>query len=213
MRWLRARTATASIQILDAQGHVVRHLSGKSVPRAAGFNRIAWDLTEDGPTKWLGTFKDNEGPGTGAEVLPGTYTVRLQVDGVTQQQHVVVKADPRDPSTLDQMQQRHATLAELFGELGGVDAMLNQIDKQLRATNSGAKARFARRFRAQLTYDAKNVEDLGGPAGLRDRLLDLIGRISGSSYQAPTQTQAEVAASLKLPTQERPRPSTRSCSS
>ncbi len=135
----------ASIQILDAQGHVVRHLSGKSVPRVAGFNRTAWDLTEDGPTKWLGTFKDNQGPGTGAEVLPGTYTVRLQVDGITQQQQVVVKADPRDPSTLDQLQQRHATLAELFGELGGVDAMLNQIDKQLRAPNLGHKARFARR--------------------------------------------------------------------
>ncbi len=188
---------TVSMQILDARGRIVRHFNGKVVPHQAGFNRIGWDLTEDGPTKWLGTFKDNQGPATGAEVLPGAYTVRLQVDGITQQQPVTVKADPRDPSTLDQIQQRHQSLAQLFGELGGVDAMLNHLDKQLQARNLGPKRALLVAFRAQLTYDPKNVEDLGGPSGLRDRLQDLIGRISSTSYQAPTQPQAETAASLK----------------
>jgi photosystem II stability/assembly factor-like uncharacterized protein len=188
---------SVSIEILDSHGRVVRHLHGKTdVPDRAGLNRAAWDLQEDGPVQWTGTFEENRGPKEGAEVVPGTYTVRLSVDGVTRQQDVVVLQDPRDNLTTAQMQLRHDTMARLYDELGGVDAMLNGIDKQLKSANAARRAALLA-FRARLTYNPRNVEDLAGPAGLREKLLDLIGRIGSTSFQPPTQTQLDVAAQLK----------------
>jgi photosystem II stability/assembly factor-like uncharacterized protein len=187
---------TATIEIVDASGRVVRHLTGKAVPHKAGLNRTSWDLQEDGPTKWLGTFEANQGPEEGPEVVPGTYTVRLRVDGVVKEQPVLVKEDPRDLLTAAQMQQRHDALAELDGELSRVDDMLNDIDRRLKSA-SGTKAAALVAFEHRLTYPPRNAEDLGGPAQIRERLLDLIGRISSTSYQPPTQAQSDEAAALK----------------
>ena len=66
----------ATITIFDSLGRAVRHLRGDDVPKHAGVNRASWDLNEDGPVKWTGTFKENQGPDTGAEAVPGKYTVR-----------------------------------------------------------------------------------------------------------------------------------------
>jgi len=189
-------SSTASIEILDANGRTIRHLGAKDVPHKAGLNRVAWDLDEDGPVKWAGTYEPNQGPAEGAEVLPGTYTVRLHANGVVRDQPVIVEADPRDPSALQEAQARHDTLAELFAELGGVDTMLNALDRRMKAgvsTNRGALWA----FRQRLTYDPRNDEDLSGPPGVRERLLDLIYRISSSSFQAPTSAQTDVATALK----------------
>jgi photosystem II stability/assembly factor-like uncharacterized protein len=175
----------AVIEILDAQGRVVRHLTGDDVPKHAGISRTAWDLNEDGPVKWSSTFKENRGPDTGAEAVPGTYRVRLDADGAVQQQALVVKPDPRDPAIAG-YQKRHDFLAELYRELGGVDAMLNQIDLRVKRAPGAALLDFRRR----LTYDPRNIEDLNGPAQLRERLLDLISRMS-TSFQAPTAAQVE----------------------
>ncbi|MBV8281955.1 MAG: hypothetical protein JO347_07825, partial [Candidatus Eremiobacteraeota bacterium] len=114
----------ATITILDSLGRPVRHLQGDDVPKHAGMNRASWDLTEDGPVKWTSTFKENQGPDTGAESVPGAYTVQLTVDGVGKSQSLVVKIDPRERDTLDAAQRRHAALAELFADLSGVDTML-----------------------------------------------------------------------------------------
>ncbi|HZY97909.1 MAG TPA: hypothetical protein VFE35_12510 [Candidatus Cybelea sp.] len=184
----------ASIDILDAQGRVVRHLKDDDVPKHAGMNRAGWDLNEDGPVKWEGTFKQNQGPDTGAEVVPGTYTIRLSADGGTQSQSLVVKADPRDPATAGYVA-RHNFLAELYTELSGIDTMLNHIDARLKRA-SGANAAALIAFKQRLTYDPRNIEDLNGPAQLRERLLDLISRM-GSSFQAPTAAQLEQAATYR----------------
>jgi photosystem II stability/assembly factor-like uncharacterized protein len=184
----------SEIEILDAQGRIVRHLSADDVPKHAGMNRTSWDLNEDGPVKWTGTFKENQGPDTGAEVVPGTYTVRLIADGTTRDQPVVVKPDPRDAAS-GGYARRHDFLAELFAELSGVDTMLNGIDARLpHAPPTQAAALTA--FKARLTYDPRNIEDLNGPAQLRERLLDLISRMS-TSFQAPTAAQLSQAAVYK----------------
>ncbi len=183
-----------SIEILAENGRVIRHLSGDDAPGDAGLNRTSWDLAEDGPTKWHGTFEQNQGPDEGADVVPGTYTVRLSAGGNTREATVLVKADPRYSLTLAQMQAQHDALRQLYDELSGVDTMLNIIDRRLKHASPAERARLLA-FRARLTFNPWNVEDLGGPAGLRERLDDLIGRI-GQSFNPPTQPQLDELAHL-----------------
>jgi hypothetical protein len=178
---------SAAIQILDANGRVVRRLQADDVPKKPGMNRASWNLHEDGPVKWTGTYQENQGPDQGVEVVPGPYVVRLVADGVTQSQPVTVKFDPRDPAIAG-YQRRHDFLAGLYAELGSVDAMLNQIGARLKRASPAQAARL-KAFERQLTYDPQNVEDLSGPAALREELMDLIGRVGDTSFQAPTAAQ------------------------
>jgi photosystem II stability/assembly factor-like uncharacterized protein len=183
-----------SVEILDSTGRVARHLNREDLPKRAGINRTSWDLNEDGPVKWTGTFKLNQGPDTGAEVVPGTYTVRLTVDGIVKQQTLIVRADPRDPE-IARAQSRYSFLVALYDELSAVNTMLNHIDARLKgASPSQAPALLAVKHR--LTYDPQNIEDLSGPAKLREDLIDLISRLS-TSFQAPTAAQLSQAASDK----------------
>jgi regulator of sirC expression with transglutaminase-like and TPR domain len=84
----------------------------------------------------------------------------------------------------------------LNGEIGGVDTMLNAIDARLKRTTTPSAADALRALRARLTMDPRNIEDLRAPAQLRERLLDLLGRINGTSYQAPNAAQSEEARAL-----------------
>jgi photosystem II stability/assembly factor-like uncharacterized protein len=183
-----------TLEIVDANGRVVRHLDGKDVPNETGINRTAWDLAEDGAEQWHGTYKENRGPEEGPEAVPGAYTVRLHADGQTVQQTLRVLPDPRDNVPLAKYMARHDFLAAIDGELGAVDRMLNQVDARL-AHASPVQAAALRAFRAKLTYNPRNVEDLGEPPGLRDRLLDMLSRL-GSSFQPPTAAQSAEAADL-----------------
>lgn len=192
--YLARAAKSASVTIVDSHGQIVRRLDAKDVGKHAGMNRVAWDLNDDGPAKWTGTFKENQGPGSGAEAVPGSYVVRLTVDGVVRDQPVVVKPDPRDPDVA-KAQRRHAFLAQLFGELGSVDGMLNAIDARYRGAAPAERARLLA-LKRRLTYDPRNIEDLSGPAQLRERLLDLISRME-SSFQAPTAAQLDQAAAYR----------------
>jgi photosystem II stability/assembly factor-like uncharacterized protein len=184
----------ASITIRDASGRAVRHLTGNDVAKGVGMNRAAWDLNEDGPAKWKGTFEDNQGPDTGPEAVPGVYAVDLTVDGITRSQPLTVRVDPRDPSPAT-YRARYQFLVPLYGALSTVDSMLNAIDTRLK-TATPAQAAPLKAFRLRLTYDPRNIEDLSGPAQIRENLLDLIGRM-GNSFQAPTAAQREAAAAYR----------------
>ncbi len=181
------------IDILANDGRIVKHLTGKPVTNHAGVNRTTWDLTEDGPTRWMRTFEQNRGPKTGAEVIPGNYLVRLVADGVTNEAPLIVRADPRDPTAQADAVLRHDTLAILNGELSSIDRWLNAID----AKHGPAMPTDIAAFRARLTLDPQNVEDLRAPPGLRERVIDLLDRISSSSYQPPTAAQSDEFAKLR----------------
>lgn len=194
-RLANGKHGSASIAIADSSGRVVRHLSGKDVPHKSGLNRAVWDLNEDGVTRWLGTYESDQGPKEAEEVVPGTFTVRLTVDGVTREATLNVRSDPRDPATIQVIRQRHDALAALYEELGGVDAMLNAIDKRMKRATPRTRASLEA-LRRRLTYAPRNVEDLSGPAGLREALQDLIYRISATSFQPPTAAQIDRADAL-----------------
>ena len=88
-----------TVEILDFEGQVVRTFSG---PAARGVNRIAWDLREDPPTPSgpLGEFSDavigaDDAGVRSADVLPGSFMVRISSEGAESVQSLEVRADVR----------------------------------------------------------------------------------------------------------------------
>jgi photosystem II stability/assembly factor-like uncharacterized protein len=130
-----AEGESATIEILDAAGDVIRSLDG---PANHGLNRIVWDLKEANPFSQTGGgwFQP-----TGPEVLPGTFDVRVTVGGDQASAAVEVRADPRIEISLedrilkrDAVQEGYAiigTLQELQSRLRDVHSGLGLVDERL----------------------------------------------------------------------------------
>ena len=141
--WLGERPkGEIALEIVDASGRVVRHLSSapipplaeaprvrfpeywlarpKGMPTATLTNRVNWDLRYDAPRVFERDFEINANPGLtppspeGPLAPPGTYTVRLTVDGARHEQKVAVKNDPRSPATAAGLQAQHGLLMGLY---------------------------------------------------------------------------------------------------
>ncbi len=136
-----APKAEPSIKIVDADGKTVRTIRG---PRIAGLNRVWWDLrTEQSKEVRLRTAPlyapevrlNAEGwrplpEGGRMNVLapPGTYTVKLSVDGQEFSQSLVVRRDPNSGGSDDDIQKQTAMLFELRKDLESAADMVNQIE-------------------------------------------------------------------------------------
>jgi len=216
-----AATTAPAIDIVDADGHTVRHLAGMHdvddrsvpvVPNQPGFNRVFWDLCADGPTPWERAPKWNRAPEHGVPVLSGKYTVVLHRDGAALRTTIHVNADRRTiPTDRDELR-GHAFLTGLFGELGQIDEALNVLDNlrlQLparaesldAAAGDTALATRLRTLAAQsadiervLTSQPQNSQDDDFLEDLlRERLMTFIGSASRST---PTNEQVREAAAL-----------------
>ncbi len=94
-----AATSELTVDILDAKGELVRHLSSTKtnkevqppewpdrivpsdlIPAHAGMNRMIWDLRWDDPVQIPGAFYEDQAP-RGPIVAPGHYQVRLTLGG------------------------------------------------------------------------------------------------------------------------------------
>jgi len=186
------------IEILDAAGHVIRHLRGTQrveereipvVTNFAGINRITWDLREDGPVRWrLAAKEEYRGPRVGAFVVPGRYTARIVLAGKTITQPIRVEPDPRVHFTAADYRAAYAFSKARLAEYSQVDAALNRLDgyagvagglaeekpasplaAQLRAVRAKALA-----LRGELTADYTNDEDsIQRPGRLREDMEGL----------------------------------------
>jgi len=163
------------VDIVDAQGQVVRRLSPAS---NAGLNRFAWDLAEQPPVPWDRARDWNRGPDDGPPVVPGNYSVRLRVAGQTLSQPISVLADPRAAWTQADYVARNQFLRELDDELSGVDQALNHLD-DLRARTAPAMQRKIAHVYGQFTSGVVNSEDNQWmPDRLRERLTNLQGVVA-----------------------------------
>jgi photosystem II stability/assembly factor-like uncharacterized protein len=110
-----SKPATASdkppevdIEVADASGKVIRKFKG---PAKLGVNRTTWELRTDAFKRPpSGDGDDDFGSRTGPEVVPGTYTVTIKFRGNEAKQTVRVVADPREPFTAEQRQQKFDTI-------------------------------------------------------------------------------------------------------
>jgi photosystem II stability/assembly factor-like uncharacterized protein len=137
------------IEILDAQGRVVRTLEGT---KKAGLNRVKWDMRYDSPRVIALRTKAPDNPHiwdeprfrdadsrpithwgskpaeVGPIVAPGKYTVRIKVDGQTQSQPLTVVRDPRSPGSDADIEQSVATLLRIRDDISRTSDTVNHIE-------------------------------------------------------------------------------------
>jgi hypothetical protein len=183
-----------AIDVLDASGAVVRHMTSApgipvkeaaeppepnfwiappySLPARAGTNRATWDFRYDAPQVFTHSYEINANPGLtpaspeGPMAPPGTYAIRLTVDGKSYTQPVTVRNDPRSLATVADIKAQTALLMkfnegakESWDGYNQVEAMRRSV-ANLMTANQPADVTAAAK-----TLDAKLVAVAGSTAG------------------------------------------------
>lgn len=155
--YLKEPANRVKLEIVDANQHPVSSFSSQQsqepkhpplaiaerwiqkpsiLEKAAGSHRFVWDLA------WGKAAKDDDqapdddeySVPRGPRVSPGTYLLRLSVDGVTRTQPLKVAMDPRSKATPDELKQQYELGQQIFLEvLRGrqVAAEIKKVQKQL----------------------------------------------------------------------------------
>jgi len=95
--------------------------------KTAGMHRFVWNLiwgSSGGPdADEESEYSNPHGP----KVVPGTYQVRLTVDGKTQSQPLKIVMDPRSPATTEVLAQQFQLGQQIFGETVAARRVLSEI--------------------------------------------------------------------------------------
>lgn len=123
-----------SLVILNGAGNVVRTLSSEAeepylaadhpdaspdqkseadLSKNKGMNRASWDLTHQGATRVPGSTNDAGNMNVGPQVAPGSYRVRLTVNGEDYEQALTVLPDPRSDASMENILAQVAFLLEV----------------------------------------------------------------------------------------------------
>lgn len=238
--WLKEETKEdVRLEILDASGRVVNTLSSKAleptgateyvedeteylgslvVPKGEGVQRAVWDLNWSGAELIQDAKLDLGYPLVGPKAVPGTYTVRLTVDGKTATAPLKVLPDPRSAVSPQDLEAQLAFALEVRDEVTRLTRMvrrLQSVKKQLAARNellagesgaaelvTGSKDLIAKldalekRFHnptAEISYD---ILAMKGGAMPYSRISPLFDTAKGGEGP-PTQGMREVFAQLR----------------
>jgi hypothetical protein len=219
--YLKAQASgRVTITILDAKGVVVRMLAGTN---RAGINRVNWDLRHDPSTEVrLRTSpmyaphivpgpNGRVAPGTGRQSIlapPGTYTVKLAVDGRESTQPLTVLKDPNSGGTEAEIAAQTPALVAVRRDMEeGADAVHRieevrvQLDSLTRRVSDASIRTPANDMQLKLTDLEMNLVDLrltgAGQDGVRfgskllAKLNYLANGMSSSDYR-PTDQHGEV---------------------
>ena len=195
--WLKQSAKKITIEFRDSTGRTIRSFASDTAPVApvagrggddggfrgppeprvgnkTGMNTFSWNLRETDATRFDGMIYWAAGT-TGPLIIPGTYTVRLIVDGGTPQDaKFVVKKDPRTT----------ATQADLIAQY----KLLMQVRD--RTTDANDAVRTVRYVRAQLTDRMKdmNAADSAKFKPLAAALDTKITEVEAKVYQVKNQS-------------------------
>jgi photosystem II stability/assembly factor-like uncharacterized protein len=125
--WLGPEAREVSLTVHDRTGERVAHVRTRD---EAGVNRVTWNLRHSEPDQ-----EPRESP-RGPLVVPGTYVIRLQVDGEVFENPLEVREDPRlevDPQTRRAWTEELLTLGALAREAAqgaeGVDELVERTSE------------------------------------------------------------------------------------
>jgi hypothetical protein len=208
-----------SLQILDAQGKVLREL--RRLPQEPGIHRVDWDLrmqirsreSEGAPQPPAGG-RGRGGLLMGPQVLPGTYRVKLIVGDFQMEQPLTVKVEPALEPYLTNMKagfQFALETLEMIRQLERTMRMLASVEEQinnLRQTARQQNLRLSRELNDLLDRHIKQIDELQakvenpqtGPAYSRGpRLRSHLNSVYGmmSSNTGPTLAQVEFFNEVK----------------
>jgi hypothetical protein len=159
-----------TLDILDTQGKLVRHLSSKekkeneqppewpdrverpkTIPAKEGMNRFAWDLRYDDPVQIPGAFYTGDGP-KGPLALPGDYQVKLTVAGKSQTAPLHLAIDPRNKGAEAALQKQFALSAQVNARNSQLHQAVNEI-RELKTQIQSLHKRYGddQRLKAALT--------------------------------------------------------------
>lgn len=215
-----------SVRILDAGGQTVQTIRGT---RNVGMNRVWWNLRTDNSKEvrlrtsppYAPEIRLNaegwrplpEGGRMTVLVPPGTYTVKLSVDGQEFSQPLTVLKDPNAGGADADIQKQTAMLYDLRKDLETAADMINQIElirSQLDSLRQLVRDVSVKAAADDLDKKLIEIEDnliqrrLTGqgqdtvrwPPKLISKLNYLVGNISGGDF-APNTQQQEVHAMFK----------------
>jgi photosystem II stability/assembly factor-like uncharacterized protein len=169
--YLLPRTASeVKIDILDAQGKLVRSYTSKDAPEkidtsfvghptywirpfdkvenAAGHHRIYWDLRYSDP---IGTdrgfaisavYHNTPSGPPGPYVHPGAYKVRLTVDGKSIEKSISVRLDPRVSISEADLRQQTVLSMTAYDSYHQLQVIRDEMDKMKAGTKKWKKGQF-----------------------------------------------------------------------
>ena len=188
-----AASGPVTFEVSDSSGKIVRRFSSADQPPSwdagklniptywirpprglsaqAGMHRFLWDLHYPPPDSLEHEFpisaiyRDTPQYPLGAAVLPGSYTIKLTVNGKTYTQPLTIKMDPRVKTSPAGLRQQFDMESRIVEEMH-VDYVAVQqgrsVTEQLEKAKSGAQA-----------------ELLSGITALQTKLVELIGHEAG----------------------------------
>lgn len=156
--YLKDPAKEVSLEILDSKGSVVRRYHSGDKPyqktadnvpdywvrpqemlsAAAGAHRFTWDLHYtplDLPAEYpiSAIYKNTVPKPSSPYAMPGTYTVRLTVDGKRYEQPLTLKMDPRVKTGMKDLQVQHDLSKELYEQRKALLGMeTNEADLKTR---------------------------------------------------------------------------------
>ena len=246
--WLKSKPeGEATLEFLDASGKLIKKFSSKPpareqpstqsaapegeeetegprgggrqplVPVAQGLNRFEWDLrypdaaSFPGMILWAGGVR-------GPAVVPGTYQVRLTVNGKTQTQGFEVRKDPRLQTTpeqyaaqlelglqmRDKLSQTNDAVIQIRDTCKQVDELTTRLASGPQTEKSRMVLDRAKTLSTEITqieealYQTKSrasEDPLNFPVRLNNKLAALLTAVEGSDSQ-PTASQQQVYEDL-----------------
>jgi hypothetical protein len=232
--------APVKLQILDANGKIVRSFSSTDKPEAtleqlgrelnvplywirppeilsaaAGAHRLVWDLHTAPPATLRHEYpisaivRDTPRLPVGPAVMPGMYTVKLEVAGQTYNQPLEIKMDPRITAPVDQLDQQFRLASRIceamnasFASLGQVRAVRAQLRDLEHQAPKGEAADAIRALEQKVT-PLEGAAAGFGQSGHQDSFAQLNGQfgqmlgIVDGADAAPTQTAQDTTGDLQ----------------
>jgi photosystem II stability/assembly factor-like uncharacterized protein len=236
--FLKTSPEHVKLEIFDLNGKLVRGFSSderstgkrpaqaiaerwvpkpQTLDRRPGMHRFVWDL-QWGSTAGTPEGQEDEGDGEprGPRVIPGTYDVRLTIDGQVLTQPFKVLMDPRSTATNAELEAQFELGKKMFdeanrtrqtlAEINSVQAQLTAVSDKLNAQQTSIKGSI-RKAQAELQKiltrsGARSGDDMGLEAASAN-IAAALHVVESGNRTVPSQanfvfTEADKAAKLRI---------------
>ncbi|MGA7379652.1 MAG: hypothetical protein WBX03_02270, partial [Terriglobales bacterium] len=216
--YIKGATSQVKLEIFDARHALVRRFSSDSnqvkkhapaavaerwfpelqvLGKSPGMHRFVWNLATGGSGSESGEPADDDdyfAPHP-PRVVPGTYELRLTVDGKTWTQPLKVAMDPRSTATPDELEKQFELGRQIFSEtLHSRQALAEMQSVQKQLAELKAPAAGLKPSVEQVQAEIKRILDGGEPSGVsigskeaNSGLAAALGVVESSDRAIPSQ--------------------------